>query len=400
MAPSSKVPAEGSVVVLGAGYAGLTVAEEVHRRSAGSIPITLVDRSPGHVLRTELYQIGEIAGSPGDLHRWIVPLAKVFDRTSVTLLQGTVDSIDLATRTVRVDHRAVPYRALALCLGNVAAYYGVPGAAEHTASVYRLSAAQRTAEALRRVAAASSNLPGEQRPRVLVIGGGSTGTELAAEIATTDWSRVIGRPARRPDVMLVVGAFPFLAGFPPKVIELARRTLGRAGVAIVYGQNVTQVEAGRVHLADGTVLACDLAVWCAGLEAPTVVRALPVPHGRGGRVAVEPTLEVPGFPGVFAVGDAAEFTDPTNGISAPGTAQAALSEARTAARNLVARLSGSPLEPYQYRERGVIVALGLGKGAGRVGGLTLWGNPARWIKTAVEREYSRAVKRGKPSGML
>ncbi len=392
--------AQDPLVVLGAGYAGLTVAEEVHRRSRGSVPVVLVDRHPVHVLRTELYEVGEIARASGDVGRWLVPLAKVFDRTSIRLRQGTVQAIDLARSAVQVDGQELGYRALAICLGNVANYYGVPGAAENTESVYRLTAAARTASALREMERSSTELSGERRPRVVVVGGGSTGTELAAEIATTDWASVLGSPTRPPDVFLVAGSLPFLYGFPPHLIDRARRTLRRAGVTIIHGLNVERVEPHRVHLADGTVLGCDVAVWCAGVEAPPLIRDLDLPHGKGGRLLTEPTLELPGHPGVFAVGDVAEFKDPRTGLLVPGTAQAALSEARTAARNLVARLTSRPLEPYRYRERGVIVALGVRRAAGTVGPVTLWGRPARLLKRAVEREYSRSVERGEPSGLL
>src|SRR5208282_5603199 len=364
------------LVILGAGYAGLTLAEEVHRRSKGTIPIVLVDRHPIHVLRTELYEVGQVAAAEGDVARWTVPLARVFDRTSVTVRQGNVESIDLTRRVVRVDASDLPYGSLAICLGNVAAYYGVSGAADHTYNVYRLSGAQRLGRTLVEVERASSSLQGERRPRILVVGGGSTGTEVAAEIATTDWGKLTGTSVRPPDVFLLTGALPFLAGFPPRLIAHARRTLPEMGVTIVPGLNVMNVEGGRVHLEDGSILACDAAVWCAGVEAPPLVRDLPVPHGKGGRVATEPTLEV------------------------PGTAQAALAEARTAARNLVARSTGSSLETFRYREKGVIVALGVGHGAGTLSRVTVWGSPARLLKQVVEREYHRAAKRGEASRLV
>ena len=166
------------------------------------------------------------------------------------------------------------------------------------------------------------------------------------------------------------------------------------------GFNVTRVEPGRIALDDGSVLACDAAVWCAGLEAPPVVAQLPVPHGKAGRVAVEETLEVPGHPGVFAVGDVVELRDPRTGAFVPSTAQAALSEARTAARNLVARWAGRPMVPFRYRERGVVVALGLGQAAGSVRRVPIWGSPAALLKRIVQRDYAHSVERGEPPALI
>jgi NADH:ubiquinone reductase (H+-translocating) len=142
------------------------------------------------------------------------------------------------------------------------------------------------------------------------------------------------------------------------------------------------------------VLAFDAAVWCAGLEAPPVVRSLPVAHGRAGRLKVEPTLEVPGSPGVFAVGDVAELVDPKSGEPVPATAQAALAEARAAAQNVIARWNGTPLRPFEYRERGVVVALGSGRAAGAVRRLPIWGSPAAVLKRIVQRDYAHSVERG------
>ena len=71
-----------------------------------------------------------------------------------------------------------------------------------------------------------------------------------------------------------------------------------------------------------------------------------------------------------------------------------------AARNIVARANGRPLEPFRYRERGVVVALGVGRGAGVLSRVTIWGSPARLLKRVVEKEYSRSAERGEPSRLL
>jgi NADH:ubiquinone reductase (H+-translocating) len=393
-------PPEGGLVVLGAGYAGLTVAREVDRRLRGELPIVLVDRHPVHVLRTELYEVGRLAENAGETSRWVVPLSRVFESSSVSVHEATVEAIDLDAHEVRTSAGPVRYRHLAIALGCVASYYGVPGAAELTHQVYRLTGAIRLARALRAVEERSPHLPGERAPRVVVVGGGSTGTELAAEIATTDWARVTGVAARPPEVILVVGSLPFLFGLPPALIDHARELLHRAGVGIISGVNVVRVEDHRVSLEDGTVFTCDLAVWCAGLQAPAVVAGLPVPRSRAGRIRVEPTLEVPARPGVFALGDVAELRDPTTGLLVPATAQAAMAEARAVATNLVARVQGTTLRPFTYREKGVALALGPGQGAASVRRITLWGSPAALLKRVVQREYARATARGEAPSVL
>ncbi len=387
------------LVVLGSGYAGLTVAHRVWHRSRGEVRIVLVDRHPTHVLRTELYEVGRMAAERDSRH-WAIPLSDVLENTSVEYREGTVTSIDLASRKVGVGSAEVPFGQLAIALGSAPSYYGVPGAADHTHQVYSLRGARQLTNALSRLESTSDLLPPQRRPRVVVIGGGSTGTELAAEIATTDWSRVTTRGARAPEVVLVTGAFPFLAGLSDSLLRRVLALLREAGVALLRGVNVTGVEPGRLRLEDGTVLAFDLAVWCAGVVAPPLVSALPVPHGSGGRITVGPTLEIPRHPGVYALGDAAEVRDPRSGRPVPATAQAAVAEARVVAENVIARFQDRAPHPFLYRERGALLAVGAHRGAVRIGPVTLGGRPASWLKRFVENEYARSIVRGEPSSLL
>ena len=387
-------------VVLGAGYAGLTLCQTVRRRGRGKVPLVLVDRHPVHVLRTELYEIGRLAEAGDDASPWALPLARLLEGKGIDYRQGEVEAIDLKTRAVTVSGESISYGSLGICLGSVAAFYGVPGASEHTDQVYRLTAAQRLARKLRDVEKESSTWRPDRRPRVVVVGGGSTGTEVAAEIATRDWAAVVGPGARPPQVILVVGAVPLLAGLPDGLIRHARDLLVRSGVVLFEAANVTKVEPERVTLEDGMVLPFDICVWCAGLQAPQVVRSLPVPHGHAGRLRVSSTLEVEGFPGVFAVGDAAEIEEPQSRVLVPATAQAALAEARVAGANLVARIEGRPLTPFVYRERSSIVQVGVGRAAGSLRRWTLWGRPASVLKSIVQKEYAYVTARGgQPPGL-
>ncbi len=396
-------PSPGStdpVVILGAGYAGVMVAHEVARRSRGRLPIVMVDRHPSHVLRTELYEVGRLA-TDDETSSFSVPIEKVLARTSVTWRTDSVRAIDLVAQRITFESgSALSYRSLAICLGSVAAYYGVPGAEEFTHQIYRLPNALGLAKAVREVERGSPRLPPERRPRIAVIGGGSTGTELAAEIATTDWRKLTVPSARSPEVVLLGGALPFLTGFRPELVARARQLLRRTGVLLFEGVNVAKIESGKVFLEDGSLLVADLIVWCAGLQAPPIVKELPVPHGRGGRLAVTESLEIPGHSGVYGVGDVIELRDPQTGVFVPGTAQAAIAEARIAGRNIVHQSKGEPLENFRYQEKGSIVAVGIGKGAGKIGPVSIWGSPAALLKRLVQREYARATAQGAETRVL
>ena len=387
------------VVVLGAGYAGVALTHEVRRVGKGAIPVLVVDRHPSHTIRTRLYEVGRLAAAGGRSERWAVPIDQVLSHDGARFRAGEVQGIDLEGKTVRVDAETIPYRSLAICLGSVAAYYGIPGAEAHTEQVYRFAGALRLAERLRALAREAAR-PGGIPPRIVVVGGGSTGTEVAAEIATANWSKIIGAPTPPMDVTLVVGEVPFLDGLPPPLIRHAQKLLERATVRMIPGTNVREVTPESVELKDGQSLRCDVAIWCAGLAAPPLVKDLRTVHGRGGRIAVTANLELPDHPGVFAVGDVMELKDPRTGMFVPGTAQAALAEAPIAGRNIVAHLRGAALTPFHYQERGVVISVGRGQGSGRFGGVSIWGRPAALLKAVVDGEYASAAERGRePPGL-
>jgi NADH:ubiquinone reductase (H+-translocating) len=385
-------------VVLGAGYAGLAVWHDIRRRSRKGWPVLLVDRHPLHVVRTELYQVHRLAEDEGADLAWALPLRELVDDPGDQLRTGTVESIDLPGRAVVVDGDRIPYGELAICLGSVPNYYHIPGAEEHTFSVYRLSHARKLAQAIRDLEMRTG--ADHDRPRIVVIGGGSTGVEVAADIATAQWSKIVGHPVAPPIVTLVVGRNPFLDGLTDGVRSHARALLGRAMVELNEGRNVVRVDPDRVSLDDGTVFTFDLGVWAAGNQPPEVIRATAGAHARNGKILVAPTLEIPDFPGAFALGDVAHLVDARSGAPVPATAQAALAEAPIAGHNVVARRRGQTLKSFRYRERGAIVQLGLGQASGEVAGLSVWGRPASVMKHLVERGHRRtAPAGGRPPGL-
>jgi NADH:ubiquinone reductase (H+-translocating) len=388
--PSRPLP----VVILGGGYAGVALAHRLSDRAPGPTAIVLVDRHPVHVLRTELYEVGAMARQGSSLRRWAVPIDRVVGRPRVTFRQGTIEAINVDRSTVTVSGEPLGYSALAICLGSVPAYYGVPGADSILEQVYSLTGAMRLAASLR----AATTVPGADVPstpvRVVVVGGGSTGTEVAAEIATADWARPDEGRARPLAVAQVCGGPGLLAGLPPDDIVRAREFLARAGVRLDEGRNVTRVESGRLLFERGPDLSFDIGVWAAGVEAPPIVRAIPGPHGHAGRLRVRPTLQLEGHPEIVAVGDCAEIEDAETGGWVPQTAQAAIVAASAAADNLRRYLAGEPTRPFRYRTKGLLISVGRGQATGRFYELPVWGRPGALLKSLSEAEYRTGAETG------
>ena len=133
------------------------------------------------------------------------------------------------------------------------------------------------------------------------------------------------------------------------------------------------VSKGAVTLADGKVLPTETVLWTAGVKANPIVEGLSVEKDKLGRVIVDEYLELPQFPGVFALGDCAHFWDPRLQTPLLPTAQAAVQQARAVADNIARALRGQAKRPFLYRHQGDLVSLGSGDGVGEIGGVAFSG---------------------------
>jgi NADH dehydrogenase len=145
----------------------------------------------------------------------------------------------------------------------------------------------------------------------------------------------------------------------------------------VNGVKVRAVDGDVVALTDGRTIRANTLIWTAGTAPNPVVATLPVPK-RGGRVLVNECLEVPGWPGVWALGDCALVPDGRGGFHPP-TAQHALREGRAAARNIAAVLAGDAPRPFRFRSLGQLAAIGHRTGVANVFGFNFSGFLAWWL---------------------
>jgi NADH dehydrogenase len=275
--------------------------------------------------------------------------------------------VDLQRKLVQTADRQISYDYLILAAGSATHYFGHDRFQAHSLSLHDLDEAERLRD---RVLAAFAQAAAEADPArraalmtVIVVGGGPTGVELAGAFAelirgplARDYPALDMAAAR---VVLVEGGDAILATFPAGLRRSARRALERRGVELKLGAPVTGVEAGRVTLADGSALAGSTVVWAAGVRSAALADALGVALGRAGRVAVEPTLNLPGYPEVFVVGDMA-YLQGYRGGAYPMVAQVAMQMGKWAAYNIRAQVAGRSPRPFRYFDFGQMAMVGRG----------------------------------------
>jgi NADH:ubiquinone reductase (H+-translocating) len=391
------VAAVPHVVILGGGFGGLDAA----RTFAGApVRVTLIDRHNYHLFQPLLYQVATAALSPGDVAspiRWVLRRQQ-----NVKVLLAEVRGIDLAAKRVLLDaggqerpersagHEptspasllppptSIEYDHLIVATGAAHAYFGHSEWARRAPGLKTLDdALEIRRQVLLAFEAAERETDAAAQRRLLtfvIVGGGPTGVELAgalAEIARhslrQDFRAIHPESAR---IILLEGSPSVLGTFPERLRRAAAASLTRLGVEVRTDSIVTTVDAEGVKIG-GERIAAQTVLWAAGVAASPVAQSFGVPLDRAGRVSAEPTLQVPGHPEIYVVGDICALKQ--NGQWLPGVAQVAKQEGQHAAKNVLRAVRGEALQPFHYRDYGNMATIGRGSAVADIGPLKLSG---------------------------
>jgi NADH dehydrogenase len=370
---------EPPVVVLGAGFAGLRA---VRRLGRANVPTLWVDANNYHCFLPLLYQVATAGLEPTSIAQ---PARSILRRyAAAEFRMARVARAEPAARLLYTDEGdRIEYRYLIIATGGAAEDFGIPGAREHTHRLYNLEDARALRNhTLLTLERASVTTDPAARARLLtfvIVGGGATGVEMAGALA--EFRRhVLPRDYRHIDPagmrIVVIEAGPYvLPPFPERLRARALRDLRAFGVEVRTDSRVERVTADAAMLAGGERLPSETVIWAAGIRAAPVVAHLGLPIGRSGRVRVEPTLAVPGHPGVFAAGDVG-IVDGDERL--PQVAQVAIQQGERAAENVRRSIAGEALLPFHYKDKGSMATIGRSRAVAVIGRVHLAGRLA-WL---------------------
>ncbi len=337
------------VCILGGGFSGLYTALCLNRlywTKSKKPQIILIDKEERFLFTPFLYEL-----VTGELKKWeMAPLfQKLLVNKSIQFYQGTIQKVDLKKRQVQLQGgKTFSYNYLVLAVGRETSLNVVPGAATYAYSFRTLADAERLLKQLQ-VLEASEQL----KIRVAIAGGGSSGVELAGKLAD--------RLKERGQVRLIERGEKILKGFSAFSQKVAYRSLAVRGVQINLETSIKSVDANQitlVHQGQVDTIPVDLAIWTAGTQSRKWLLNLACEHNSQNQILTHPTLQLVGYPEVFALGDLADISD-ARGKKVPATAQAAFQQASCAACNLRAVLTKRPLRGFRYLHMGEMLTLGI-----------------------------------------
>jgi NADH:ubiquinone reductase (H+-translocating) len=367
------------VVIVGAGFAGLSAAKALKRAPAD---VTLIDRRNYHLFQPLLYQVATAALSPADIAAPIRGILR--GQKNATVLLGKVTGVDKEARQVLAGERRIPYDYLIVATGARHAYFGRDEWEPFAPGLKKIEDATAIrARVLMAFERAEDEADEAERRRLLtfvVVGGGPTGVEMAGAIAelakhalARDFRNIDPRLAR---VVLVEAGPRVLPVFPEKLSGVAARALEELGVEVRAGQPVSQCDAAGVTVG-GARIETRTVIWGAGVAASAAGKWLGAVTDKAGRVKVGGDLSLPGHEEIFVIGDTAAAN--SDGKPVPGIAPAAKQAGMYVARRIAAAAAGHAMPgPFRYRHFGNLATIGRAAAVADFGFIQLSGRLA-WL---------------------
>ncbi|MGW0589972.1 NAD(P)/FAD-dependent oxidoreductase [Streptosporangium sp. NPDC002607] len=321
------------VLILGAGYAGMSAAIQLAARDKRrkDVQVTLVNAQERFTERLRLH----MTATGQQLAEMSIP--ELLEGTGAEFVRGWVTAVDANARTVRIDdNRVLHYDTLVYGLGGMADTEAVPGVGEHAYTLNSAQDAELLADRLARLG----------RGTVVVGGSGLTGIESAAEIAE-----------QHPELNVVLlGRQEPGAAMNPKAKAYLQAALERLDIRVRSGIEVVKVLPDSVDLAGGESIAADVVLWTSGTRVSPLAAAAGLTVDERGRIVTDAALRSVSHPDVYAVGDAAAIHQGYGVMH--GTCQGGMPTGVHAAVSIVRALNGKQPKPFRFGYYHTPVSLG------------------------------------------
>lgn len=349
------------------------------RRLRGApVDVTILDRHNYHTFIPLLYQVATAGLEPEEIAQ---PVRRILRGASnVRFRLATVTGVDAERRCVLTSEGEFPYDCLVLAAGSVTNFFGLDSVARTATALRDLDDAERVRDAVlaafEEAALEADTATRAERMTIVIVGGGPTGVELAGALAEL---RRHVLPHDYPDmdvsaarILLLEAADRLLPAMHETLQRKALHKLQEMGVEVRLHTAVRDADEAGVTLQTGERVGAGVVAWVAGLRASPLAEEVPGAKGGSGRLIVTETLQLPGHPEIYAIGDMAHVGRPDSRPH-PMLAPVAIQQGHLVAQNIVRSLVGRPPLRFRYKDRGTMATIGRSSAVAQIYGVRLNG---------------------------
>ena len=359
------------VVILGAGFGGLTAAKALSKDA----DVTVVDRHNFQTFLPLLYQVAT-AGLAAD--HVAHPVRGALRKSGVKFRMGSPISVDHKNKSVKLDSSEVlEFDHLVVALGSSTADFGVKGVTEHALGMKSVhEAIGIRAEVMRRFEDLC-RFEDQTRLSLTVVGGGPTGVEMAgalAELKRGPLKNDEANAAKHIDIYLLEAGPRILPMFSERLSARAKKDLEKLGVKVLLNTAVQEVKPRQILVEGQSAIPSEVTIWAAGVKGEPTGALLNLPL-EGTRISVEQNLRVNNYPHIWAIGDISGAKDKA-GRFLPMVAPVAMQQARWVAKQIMRANRGQALQNFKYLDKGSMATIGRHKAVVQFKGIQITGIPA------------------------
>jgi NADH dehydrogenase len=361
------------VVILGAGFGGLTAARALSKHAE----VILIDRHNFQTFLPLLYQVST-AGLAADHVAY--PIRGALRKTNVQFRMGTPEKLNAsASELTLADGHVVKYDHLVIALGSTTSDFGIPGVKENALGMKTVGEALTIRSEVMRSYEEMCVQGNQDKLDIAIVGGGPTGVEMAgafAELVRGPLRSDYADAANRVRVSIIEAGPRLVPSFSESLSAKTQKDLEKLGVTVLTNTSVKEVMPDSILTLDGNTIPANTTVWAAGVKGVPAMDLLHLPITRG-RIDVSSTLQVTGYENVWALGDIAGVVG-SDGVPLPMVAPVAMQQGRFLAKQIQALTASKPLENFKYKDKGSMATIGRHKAIVEVKGIRISG-PIAWL---------------------
>lgn len=349
------------VVIVGAGFAGLTLAQQCLKNR---FQVVLIDKNNYHQFQPLFYQVAMSGLEPSSI---IFPLRKLFQKKSNAFIRVTeVSKIDTDRKQIHTPFGHANYDYLVIATGADTNFYGNENIRKHSFPMKSVSEALILRNAILSDYEQALTIPDfderQQFLDIVIVGGGATGVEVAGAIAEMkqyilpkDYHEM---DVNEIDIYLIQSAPRLLKSMSEKSSEKSEKFLTDLGVIVKKNIRVTDFDGKKVFLSDGSTIPTNKVIWAAGITGNKLKGLPEAVNAPGGRIKVNTLNQVVGFEDVFAIGDVASVQQDDLPYGHPQVAQVAIQQGKRLSKNLKLLSDNKPPKPFKYNDLGAMATIG------------------------------------------